>query len=745
LSQSVTRSAAPSRALEKWNAELAFRPVVEATADRSGIEFLRQLVKSLAESLNVRYAFVAEFAGAEDRVRTLAFWSGDDWGANVEYRLTGTPCEHVVAGQFCLFKDDVQGLFPEDSDLVSLGVRSYLGVPLRSAHGQTLGHLAALDCDPMSDSPRDLALFEVFANRARVELERLHAEAVMQSAFRELSVRLESTERHLSTVKGDLDLAYGELQALLEINQLTTKHLRRADLFAELARSVKPLLVCERFGIEVPTGPESLRIHVLALDQPARGPMIEELPSAGTACRHAQEERTRYVVGSREALRERFPMTFVVMEREGMESLCAIPLLREERSFGALFFMSPRRDAYRDIPVGLLDRMGTAVAVAVDNCAAYEQVASLRDKLLAENAYLQEEIQEAHDHGDIVGRSPAITKVLSLVDTLADATSTVLILGETGTGKELVARALHERSPRRARPLVKINCSAISAGLVESELFGHVKGAFTGAVASRMGRFEVANGGTLFLDEIGELPLDTQVKLLRALQEREIEPVGSNQVRKVDVRVLAATHRDLAAEVEAGRFRKDLYFRLNVVPIVVPPLRERPGDVELLALFFADRFARDLGKRVDGFTKESLDRLRAYDWPGNVRELSNVVERAVVLARRPVLEIGPELVGAPVAAGATAASMSTSAPASARAPALDRGDARGGAGARSAGASNGSAGDETLDAVQRRHILAALAEARGQIEGPAGAAARLGIKPSTLRSRMKKLAVRRPD
>ncbi len=733
-----------STALAKWNAELAFRSIVEATSDRSGIEFLKQLVKSLAESLNVQHAFVAEFADAEDRVRTLAFWSGNDWNANVEYRLSGTPCEHVVAGQFCLFKDDVQGLFPEDSALVALGVRSYLGVPLRGAHGQVLGHLAALDGEPMADSPRDVALFEVFANRARVELERVHADAVMQSAFRDLEVRLESTRRHLDTARGNLDLAYGELRALLEINQLTTRHLRRADLFAELARSVKPLLVCERFGIEVPTGPESLRIHVLALDQPARGPMIEEFPSAGTACRWAQEERSRYVVGTREALRERFPATFQVMEREGMESLCAIPLLREERSFGALFFMSTRRDAYRDIPTGLLDRVGTAVAVAVDHCSVYEQVADLRDQLLAENAYLLEEIQQTHDHGDIVGRSPAIAEVLSLVDTLAKTNSTVLILGDTGTGKELIARALHEKSARRERPLVKVNGSAISAGVVESELFGHVKGAFTGAVANRMGRFEVAHGGTLFLDEIGELPLDTQVKLLRALQEREIEPVGSNQVRKVDVRVIAATHRDLAAEVEAGRFRKDLYFRLNVVPIHVPPLRERRGDVELLAYYFAERFARDLGKRVDGFTAASLDRLRAYAWPGNVRELSNVVERAVVLARGPVLEIGPELdlasapgsseptqsapLGPPATRTATRSAPPPVAPfAAAAKPAPIPGEAAGG----------------TLEEVQRRHILAALADASGTIEGESGAAARLGIKPSTLRSRMKKLGIHR--
>ena len=708
-----------ARSLRKWNAELAYRSVVEATADRAGLDFLRQLVKNLAQSLGVKFAFVAEFAGAEDRVRTLAYWSEGDWRANVEYRLGGTPCERVVAGHYCLYPDDVQRLFPTDTDLVTIGARSYLGVPLRGAHGQTLGHLAALDTEPMAESPRDLALFEVFANRARVEMERLHAEAVMQRAFRELEVKLASATRDLSATRQDLDLAYGELEALLAINQSSTKHLRRPDLFAELARSVKPLLACERFGIEVPTGPESLRVHVLALDQPARGPMIEEFPSAGTACRWAQEQRQRYVAASRDELRTRFPMTHVVMEREGMESLCALPLIREERSFGALFFMSTRMNAYAELPSALLERVASAVAVAVDNCFAYEQVASLRDRLESENEYLQEEIRQAHDASGFVGRSAAIERVLALVETVAPTQSTALILGETGTGKELIARALHERSPRRERPLVKVNCSAISAGLVESELFGHVRGAFTGATASRVGRFEVAHGGTIFLDEVGELPLDTQVKLLRVLQEREIEPVGSNHPRKVDVRVIAATNRDLAGEVEAGRFRKDLYFRLNVVPIEVPPLRERAGDVELLALYFAERFGRELGKRITGIAPDSLARLCAYEWPGNVRELSNVIERAVVLARGAVLEIGAELLPRGERLGAV-----RSAP-------------PGG----TAGASRGA--EETLEVAQRRHIVEALDATAWRVEGESGAAARLGINASTLRSRMKKLGIRR--
>jgi formate hydrogenlyase transcriptional activator len=703
----------PEHSVAKWNAELAFRSVVEATADKAGLDFMRHLVKNLAQSLGVEHAFVAEFAGAADRVKTIAFWSGGDWRSNVEYALAGTPCERVVAGQFCLYKDDVQRLFPADSDLVSLGARSYLGVPLRGAGGQTLGHLAALDTQPMVDDPRGLAIFEVFANRARVEMERLHAEAVLHRALGELEVRLESTRQDLAETRQSLDLAYSELQALLEINQSSARHLRRDDLFSELARCVKPLLPCERFGIEVPTGPESLRVHVLALDQPARGPMIEDFPSAGTACRWAQESRRRYVADAREELRERFPMTHAVMEREGMESLCALPLLREEKSFGALFFMSTRRGAYREIPVNLIERVASAVAVAADNCFAYEEVRELRDRLSAENVYLQEEIQQEHNFAEIVGKSPALAKVLSLVETVAPTPSTVLVLGETGTGKELVARAIHDRSPRRERPLVKVNCSAISAGLVESELFGHVRGAFTGALSARTGRFQVADGGTIFLDEIGELPPETQVKLLRVLQEREIEPVGSSRAIPVDVRVIAATNRDLEQEVAAGRFRADLYFRLDVFPIVMPPLRERGGDIALLASFFADRFARELGKGPLRIAPEALARLLAYAWPGNVRELSNVIERAVVLARGPLLdvEIGPPAGAAP--------------------------------GLPPAPAPRAVAGG-TLQELERRHIRATLDAAGWVIEGAQGAAAALGLSASTLRSRMKKLGVRRP-
>ena len=273
------------------------------------------------------------------------------------------------------------------------------------------------------------------------------------------------------------------------------------------------------------------------------------------------------------------------------------------------------------------------VALAIENMKSYEEIATLKARLEKENVYLQEEIRTEHNFEEIVGNSPALLAVLRKVEQVAPTDSTVLIYGETGTGKELIARAIHDRSARKGRTLVRVNCSAISAGLVESELFGHLKGAFTGAIDRRVGRFELADGGTIFLDEIGELPLETQVKLLRVLQEHEFEPVGSSRPLRVDVRVIAATNRNLREAVEAGRFRSDLFYRLNVFPLELPPLRERRSDIPQLVMHCVSRFSKRFGKKVEGVSQESMARLMSYPWPGNVRELQNVMERAVVLSR----------------------------------------------------------------------------------------------------------------
>ncbi len=341
-----------------------------------------------------------------------------------------------------------------------------------------------------------------------------------------------------------------------------------------------------------------------------------------------------------------------------------------------------------------------------------ERVLMAREKarLEQQNLYLQEEIKAVHNFEEIVGRSPALLRVLDNVRSVAPTDVSVLISGETGTGKELIARAIHSISQRQGKPLIKVNCAALPTGLVESELFGHERGAFSGAIARRIGRFELAHGGTLFLDEIGEIPAEIQVKLLRVLQEREFERVGGNAPIKADVRVIAATNRDLERAVAEGRFRQDLYYRLNVFPIPLPPLRERRTDVPLLVRFIVDRFAARVGKRIDSIPAATLERLAAYDWPGNVRELENILERAVILAAGATLEIAPELLPTP-------APRET--PEAAAAP--------GG-----------------LKSVERQHILAALARTNWVIEGANGAAQILDLHPNTLRSRMKRLRIRRP-
>ena len=355
-----------------------------------------------------------------------------------------------------------------------------------------------------------------------------------------------------------------------------------------------------------------------------------------------------------------------------------------------------------------------------------ERVLMEREKarIEAQNVYLQEEIRSQHNFVEIVGNSHALLQVLKQVDQVAPTDATVLINGETGTGKELIARAIHDRSSRRERPLVKVNCGAISAGLVESELFGHVKGAFTGAIANREGRFALADGGTIFLDEVGELPPDTQVKLLRVLQEQEFEPIGSSKTVRVDVRVIAATNRDLAAMVREGKFRSDLFYRLNVVPVTMPPLRERAEDIPLLTMFFLEKSARKLGRPIKQVAEETMLRLCQYSWPGNIRELQNVIERAVVLASGTVLVVDESaLPGTPSRPLPLPPESRPDQPSMPPPPPPVKTD----------GAS--------LEEVERQHIIAVLRQVNWRIEGNGGAAKILNLEPSTLRSRMKKLGI----
>ena len=399
-------------------------------------------------------------------------------------------------------------------------------------------------------------------------------------------------------------------------------------------------------------------------------------------------------------------------ERAGLKSNVTVPVSVGGRLVSVVAtgtFTSPR--SWSSEVVERVRIVGEILAGAVDRRdrdlelkRSLDEVRILRDQLAAENDLLREELSSTHDFQEIVGESPALKRTLARVSQVAPTGSTVLLLGETGTGKELLARAIHERGPRSGRTMVKVNCAAIPPSLVESELFGHEKGAFTGALATRIGRFELADGGTLFLDEVGDLGLDVQAKLLRVLQEGELERVGSGQTRKVDVRLVAATNQDLRAAVDGGRFRADLYYRLNVFPVRLPPLRERREDIPLLVWWFVHRRQKEMGRHIEKVPRRTMERLAAYSWPGNVRELENVVERALILSPGTTLQVDESF---------------------------------GGGEPGSAGAS------QTIESVERAHVAAVLERCGGRVEGPGNAAEVLGLPPSTLRSRMKKLGIRR--
>jgi len=511
-------------------------------------------------------------------------------------------------------------------------------------------------------------------------------------------------------------------RSLLEINNAIITHLTEEALLRSISEAMRACIQFDRCAITL-YKPETDTFRFLAV----AGALSSDYFQPGLEVGHT-DTSAGWVFDHQQPLRrnlekERPFSNEKRLYAEGLRSLCAVPLILQGKCIGILSVVSQKMDEYCEQDAQFLQEIAIQVALAIENMKSYEEIATLKGRLEKENIYLREEICTEHNFEEIVGNSPALLAVLRAVEQVAPTDSTVLIYGETGTGKELIARAIHNRSARKDRALVSVNCSAISAGLVESELFGHLKGAFTGAIERRIGRFEFANGGTIFLDEIGELALETQAKLLRVLQEQEFEPVGSSRSMRVDVRVIAATNRNLQDQVEAGRFRSDLFYRLNVFPLQLPPLRERRSDIPQLVALCVSRFAKRFGKKVEGVSQETMARLMSYPWPGNVRELQNVMERAVVLSAGPTLRLDKDLV--PVAP-----SEGTLKPAE-----IPAGDSR--------PAAPSLSGLATLEEVERSHILAALQQADGVVDGPKGAAKILNIHPNTLRHRMSKLGIKR--
>ena len=502
------------------------------------------------------------------------------------------------------------------------------------------------------------------------------------------------------------------LRLLLDVNNAVVSHLDLGDLLRAISALLRQLVPHDMSSIALYDAPSD-QFRVGALDFPEHQDFLRESElvsldgsPAGRAFRTLQP-----TLGKRLDL-EAFPADIVKrIAALGVKSGCSVPLVSHEKALGVLSLGSLRESAFTEDDVELLGQISKQIALAVENAVAYREITALKARLQDENIYLQEEIRQQHNFEEIIGNSPALKKVLRQVETVAATDSTVLILGETGTGKELLARAIHSLSSRRHRALVKLNCAAIPTGLLEAELFGHEKGAFTGAISQRIGRFELAHSGTLFLDEVGDIPLDLQPKLLRVLQEQEFERLGSTRTQRVDVRLVAATNADLEALVADKKYRSDLYYRLNVFPVTIPPLRDRRDDIPALARFFTQKFAARMRKRIESIPARTLAALAEYHWPGNVRELENLIERAVILSSGVELEVSlPELSGRAAPAPAERSDQSLN-----------------------------------LEEVEREHILRALRDANWMIGGVRGAASRLGLNRSTLQSRMKKLGITRPS
>ena len=507
----------------------------------------------------------------------------------------------------------------------------------------------------------------------------------------------------------DSQRAEERLRLLLDLTNRIVSNLDLRALLREVSASIRHVMHCEGAAVSLPD-PETGELRLIALDFPgSKGILREGLASRDLTNSVARVFATGQALNmTREELQADGPSA-----GEGAQSMCRLPLVSRDRVLGVLSVGAVREHAFTDDDVSFLGDVAKQVAIAVENAIAYDKIATLKDKLAQEKVYLEDEIRTELNFEEIVGSSEALRHVLRQVETVAPTDSTVLIYGETGTGKELIARALHTLSARKGHAFVKLNCAAIPTGLLESELFGHERGAFTGAIAQRVGRFELAHRGTMFLDEIGEVPLELQPKLLRVLQEREFERLGSTRTLPTDARLIAATNRDLAEMVATQTFRSDLYYRLNVFPMRMPPLRERPEDIPVLVRHFVQQFSRRNNRSIDTIPWDTMDALVHYPWPGNIRELQNVIERGVIVSRGPVLKVPIAEFKAHTARAAIAKPVKPT-----------------------------STLRDALGETERNQILKALEQSQWVIAGPKGAAARLGMKRSTLQFRIRKLGIR---
>jgi formate hydrogenlyase transcriptional activator len=631
-----------------------------------------------------------------------------------ETPLTHSFCKHAVGSREALIVPDVRAHPLFRDRLTGEGsVIAYAGIPLVTSEGHALGTFCVIDWCPRDWTEEEIDILRALATSTMSEIDLRRVAGELQALTSSLQGLVESRT-------ADLKAAKERQRVLLDVNNAIVTCLDRDSLFAATAEALKRVMPYDRAAL-VLHDPVKDVFQVLGVAGPVPSPpnipLGTEWPRRGSRSGWILDHRQPILTIDMRKGTQFFEHPALI--KEGILAAVSVPLTVKGKILGTLNVGSRERGRYGEAETALLAAIAEQVALAMENLLAYEQIAALKARLEQENQYLQEEVRSEAAFGDVVGKSPAILRVLAKVRMVAETDSTVLVTGETGTGKELIVRGIHGLSRRKDKIMVKVNCAALPAGVIESELFGHEKGAFTGALMRKVGRFELANRGTLFLDEVGDLPLDLQAKLLRVLQEGEFERVGGTQTFKVDVRLIAATNRDLEKAVAEERFRADLFYRLNVFPIVIPPLRQRLDDVARLARHFAMFYSSKMGKPIGALGPDILDRLTAYAWPGNVRELQNVIERAVILSPRGRFDLGDDLVAARPGPGASAA-VTKAAPASAKLP------------------------PRSLEEVERAHIVSVLEQTAWRVSGDRGAARILGLKRTTLEARMKKLGIQRP-